>query len=224
MITNPIKQEDMKTLLKNMAIAFTGITLFSFTAEQPKTVIVDIVDNIESTTDQNLTKQFKESINSLNASQEVKVLDWKEISNGLDDAKKQRLLDSIQPEVVLTVNFKNAKKDENTVTAVVSKKSNHLEHSTIVARDLTASFDQAKIKNEGVYQTESDYVQDNAKPAVFVSIETKNDQPSNDVIVNTLTDFIKKVHVEKSTNDIPKMTPNDSISVQTPQTSEVQIQ
>lgn len=209
----------MKTLFKNMAIAFTGLTLFSFTTEQPKTVIVDIVDNIESTTDQNLTQKFKESITSLNQSQEVKVLDWKEISNGLDDAKKQKLLDSIQPEVVLTVNFKNAKKDENTITAVVSKKSEHLEHSIAVAKDLTASFDQAVVKNEGVYQTESNYVQDNAKPAVFVSIETKNDQPSNDVIVNTLTEFIKQVHVEHEN----EVTPNDSISVQTPQSNEIQI-
>ena len=213
----------MKTLFKNMAIVFTGLTLFSFTDGPPKTVIVDIVDNIETSTDQNLTKEFIASIDSLNQTQAVKVLDWKEISNGLDDTKKQNLLDSIQPEIILTVSFKNAKKDQNTVTAVVSKKSDHLEHSTTVARDLTTAFDQNIVKNEGVFQTESDYVQDNAKPAVFVSIETKNDQPSNNEIIHTLTDFITNVNVEQNEVNTNQTEPSDSTTLQTPKPNEVQI-
>ena len=101
----------MKTLFKSAALAFVGFVSFSFTTvddKDPKVVIVDIVDNIETTNNQNLTQEFRESIATLNQANQVKVLEWKEITKGLDESKKQALLDSIKPEVVLTLNFKNA--------------------------------------------------------------------------------------------------------------------
>lgn len=187
----------MKTLIKSVALTFAGILAFSFTDKEPKVVIVDIVDHIETTNNQNLTQSFRQSIETLNQSDDVKVLEWKTLTSGLDEAKKQALLDSIQPEVVLTVSFKNATKAANQVTAVVSKNNKHFDHSLETARELTASFDQAVVQNEGVFQAASDYVQDNAVPAMFVNIETKNDQPSNTAIVSTLTEFIQKVDVVK---------------------------
>lgn len=189
----------MKTLIKSTAIAFVGIVSFSFTSlddKDPKVVIIDIVDNIETTNNQNLTDSFKKSIDSINQTEEVKVLDWKQIATGLDDNKKQALLDSIKPDVVLTLNFKNSEKGNNAVTAVVFKGNKHFDNSISTARELTSSFDNAVVKNEGVFQADSKYVQDNAAPAMFVSIETKNDQSSNTEIVSTLSDFIKKVETE----------------------------
>lgn len=189
----------MKTLIKSTALAIVGIVSFSFTSlddKDPKVVIIDIVDNIETTNNQNLTDSFKKSIDSINQTEEVKVLDWKQIATGLDDNKKQALLDSIKPDVVLTLNFKNSEKGNNAVTAVVFKGNKHFDHSLTSAKELTSSFDNAVVKNEGVFQADSKYVQDNATPALFVSIETKNDQSSNTEIVSTLSDFIKKVETE----------------------------
>lgn len=202
----------MKTLIKNTAFAFAGIISFSFTTiddKDPKIVIVDIVDNIETTNNQNLTSTFKQSLDTINQADDIKILDWKEIANGLDDTKKQVLLDSIQPDVVLTLNFKNSEKGNNAVTAVVFKGNKHFDESLNTARDLTNSFDEKVIKNEGVFQAESKYIQDNATPAIFLSVETLNDQPSNSEIVSTLTDFIKNV---KSENEDPnEIIKNDSI-------------
>ncbi|MBS7332375.1 hypothetical protein [Faecalibacter bovis] len=202
----------MKTLIKNTAFAFAGIISFSFTTiddKDPKIVIVDIVDNIETTNNQNLTSTFKQSLDTINQADDIKILDWKEIANGLDDTKKQVLLDSIQPDVVLTLNFKNSEKGNNAVTAVVFKGNKHFDESLSTARDLTNSFDEKVIKNEGVFQAESKYIQDNATPAIFLSVETLNDQPSNSEIVSTLTDFIKNV---KSENEDPnEIIKNDSI-------------
>ena len=183
----------MKSLLKKITLVISSVTLFSFTTEKPKTVIIDIVDNIESTNGKNLTEDFNKTVDQLNIAEDLNILDWKKISNGLDDSKKQQLLDSIQPEVVLTINFKNSKTDENSITAVVSKQSQHLENSTLIARELTNAFETNNVKNSGVFQTDSNYIQDNLKPALYVSIETKNDSDSNDKIIHTLSNFIKSV-------------------------------
>ncbi|RLZ07352.1 hypothetical protein [Faecalibacter macacae] len=194
----------MKTLIKSTALAIAGIVSFSFTSlddKDPKVVIIDIVDNIETTNNQNLTDSFKKSIDSINQTEEVKVLDWKQITSGLDENKKQVLLDSIKPDVVLTLNFKNSEKGNNAVTAVVFKGNKHFEHSLTSAKELTSSFNEAVIKNEGVFQADSEYVQDNATPALFVSIETKNDSSSNKEIVSTLSDFIKKVDSDQANSN-----------------------
>lgn len=209
----------MKTLLKSAALTFVGLISFSFTnldEQPPKVVIVDIVDNIETTNNQNLTQTFRERIATLNQSEDVKVLEWKEITNGLDDNKKQALLDSINPEVVLTLNFKNAQKGDNAVTAVVSKNNKNFDYSIDTARQLTGALENATIKNEGVFQAESEYVQDNAVPAMFVSIETKNDESSNKAIVETLAEFIKNVDDEKvveTTTDVETSTDNQQIQI-----------
>lgn len=194
----------MKTLIKSTALVFFGISTFSFTTlddKDPKVVIVDIVDNIETTNNQNITQTFRQQIESINQSEELKVLEWKQISTGLDDTKKKELLDSIQPEVILTVNFKNSEANKNEVTAVVSKSNQHFDYSIETAKNLTTSFDTAMVVNGGVFQAESEYIQDNFAPAMFVSIETKNDQPSNNEIVNTLTQFIKTVDTKESINN-----------------------
>ena len=186
----------MKTLFKSVALAFFGVTAFSFTTtddKDPKIVIVDIVDNIETTNNQNITQNFRQQLESINQTEDLKVLEWKEISTGLDEAKKKELLDSIQPEVVLTVSFKNSEDNTNEVTAVVSKNNQHFDHSIQTAKNLTTSCDASVVKNGGVFQAESGYIQDNFTPAMFVSIETVNDQKSNTEIVNTLTGFIKTV-------------------------------
>ena len=186
----------MKTLFKSVALAFFGVTAFSFTTtddKDPKIVIVDIVDNIETTNNQNITQNFRQQLESINQTEDLKVLEWKEISTGLDETKKKELLDSIQPEVVLTVSFKNSEDNTNEVTAVVSKNNQHFDHSIQTAKNLTTSFDTSVVKNGGVFQAESGYIQDNFTPAMFVSIETVNDQKSNTEIVNTLTGFIKTV-------------------------------
>lgn len=189
----------MKTLIKTTALTLVGLSFFSFTPindDEPKVVIVDIVDNIETTNNQNITQTFREQIEKLNQDPNVKIVEWKKIADGLDDAKKKEVLDSIKPEVILTVNFKNTTDGNNTVTAVVSKNNQHFDDSLGTARNLTASFDTALVKNGGVFQAESEYVQDNFAPAMFVSIETKNDQQSNTAIVETLSKYIKEVKVE----------------------------
>lgn len=197
----------MKTLFKSVAIAFFGVTAFSFTTtddKDPKIVIVDIVDHIETTNNQNITENFRQQLATLNQTDDVKVLEWKQISTGLDETKQKELLDSIQPEVVLTVSFKNSEANANEVTAVVSKNNQHFDYSIETAKNLTTSFDASVVKNGGVFQAESSYVQDNFTPAMFVSIETKNDQPSNNAIVNTLTQFIKTVEspAEEQNNEV----------------------
>lgn len=191
----------MKTLIKTTAIAIAGIISFSFTSlddKDPKVVIVDIVDNIETTNNENLTTTFKQSLETINQADDIKILDWKQLASGLDDNKKQALLDSIKPDVVLTLNFKNSEKGSNAVTAVVFKGNKHFDHSLSSAKELTSSFNEAIVKNEGVFQAESQYIQDNATPAVFLSVETKNDQTSNSEIVSTLSDFIKKVETDQN--------------------------
>lgn len=204
----------MKTLLKSVALTFAGFMAFSFTDKEPKVIIVDIVDNIETTNNQNLTQSFRESIETLNQKEDVKVLEWKTITNGMDDTKKQAVLDSLKPEVIMTVSFKNATKTENLVTAVVSKNNKHFDNSLTTARLLTESFDNNVIKNEGVFQAESEYIQDNAAPAMFISIETKNDSNSNTEIVNKLSDFIEKVEIDTNIQLEQPSTENAEISIQ----------
>ena len=96
---------------------------------------------------------------------------------------------------------------------VISKNNKHFDHSLDTARQLTGALEVATIKNEGVFQAESEYVQDNAVPAMFVSIETKNDETSNSSIVNTLADFIQKVD-DQNTTEASIDAPNDSITVE----------
>lgn len=204
----------MKTLLKSVTLTFAGFMAFSFTDKEPKVIIVDIVDNIETTNNQNLTQSFRESIETLNQKEDVKVLEWKTITNGMDDTKKQAVLDSLKPEVIMTVSFKNATKTENLVTAVVSKNNKHFDNSLTTARLLTESFDNNVIKNEGVFQAESEYIQDNAAPAMFISIETKNDTNSNTEIVNKLSDFIEKVEIDTNIQLEQPSIENAEISIQ----------
>lgn len=206
------KNVQMKTLIKSSALAVAGLVSFSFTTlddQTPKVVIVDIVDNIETTNNQNITQTFRQQIEKLNQDETVKIVEWKKIADGLDDAKKKEILDSIKPEVILTVNFKNTTDGNNTVTAVVSKNNQHFDHSLGTARNLTASFDTTLVKNGGVFQAESEYIQDNFAPAMFVSIETKNDQQSNTEIVETLSQYIKDVKVETTEETSPQVKSED---------------
>ncbi len=172
-------------------VALTSV-LFSFKSiDDPKVIIIDIVDNIQSTTEQHITNEFKSELDAFKTNDHIQVLDWKDISKGLKDDQKKALLDSIQPEMIMTISFKNA--TENKVTAVVSKQNTSFDESVKVARDLTDTLSSDQVKNEGVFHTDSNYVQDNLAPAVFVSVEAKNDEASNKEIVSKLTSFIEGV-------------------------------
>lgn len=181
-------------------LLLTGV-LFSFKSmEDPKVIIIDIVDNIKSINDQNITDEFKNELESFKENENIKILDWKDISKGLQEDQKKALLDSIQPEMIMTVSFKNA--EENKVTAVVSKQNTSFDKSLKNAHALANGLTSDSVKNEGVFQTDSNYVQDNLAPAIFVSIEAKNDAVSNQEIVSKLSTFIENVDTKTVTEII----------------------
>ncbi len=182
----------MKKFMQLFGIVALTSVLFSFKSiDDPKVIIIDIVDNIQSTTGQHITNEFKSELDAFKTNDQIQVLDWKDISKGLKDDQKKALLDSIQPEMIMTISFKNA--TENKVTAVVSKQNTSFDESVKAARELTDTLSSDQVKNEGVFHTDSNYVQDNLAPAVFVSVEAKNDEASNKEIVSKLTSFIEGV-------------------------------
>ena len=62
---------------------------------------------------------------------------------------------------------------------------------------MTEELNSTVVKNDGVYQTESNYIQDNVAPAIFLSVKTVNEATTNAEIVNKLSTFIENVNIEE---------------------------
>lgn len=202
----------MKKLTQVLGVVAIGLVSFSFTTkneapvattisivdEAPKVVILDIVDNVTSKDATNITQDFKSKLETLNKDN-VKVLLWKEITDGMKDEEKQAIIDSLKPELIMTVSFENSDDNTNKIAAVVSKQNVAFEETFKIAREFADNLNSTSVKNEGVYQTDSKYIQDNAAPAIFLSVKAKNEPTSNQEIVNKISNFIESVNFETPT-------------------------
>ncbi|VDH15161.1 Uncharacterised protein [Algoriella xinjiangensis] len=202
----------MKKLTQVLGVVAIGLVSFSFTTkneapvattisivdEAPKVVILDIVDNVTSKDATNITQDFKSKLETLNKDN-VKVLLWKEITDGMKDEEKQAIIDSLKPELIMTVSFENSDDNTNKIAAVVSKQNVAFEETFKIAREFADNLNSTSVKNEGVYQADSKYIQDNAAPAIFLSVKAKNEPTSNQEIVNKISNFIESVNFETPT-------------------------
>ena len=205
----------MKKLAQTLGVVAIGLVSFSFTTrnevpvstssyaqkviaeDQPKVVILDIVDNIASE-GTNIATDFKNKIETLNK-ENVQVVLWKDLTKGLQEAEKQSIIDSLKPELIMTLSFENSDDNTNKVAAVVSKQNVAFEKTFEVAREFADNMNSTTIKNDGVYQTDSKYIQDNAAPSIFLSLKVKNDVASNTEIINKITNFIETAEVADAT-------------------------
>lgn len=205
----------MKRLAQTLGVVAIGLVSFSFTTrnevpvstssytqkyvaeDEPKVVILDIVDNIaaEGT---NIATDFKNKIETLNK-ENVQVVLWKDLTKGLQEAEKQSIIDSLKPELIMTLSFENSDDNTNKVAAVVSKQNVAFERTFEAAREFADNINSTTIKNDGVYQTDSKYIQDNAAPSIFLSLKVKNDAASNAEIVNKIASFIETAEIPDAT-------------------------
>ena len=162
--------------------------------DAPKVVILDIVDNIGSQ-GTNIATELKSKIETLNK-ENVNVLLWKDLTKGLQEEEKKSIIDSLKPELIMTLNFDSSDDNTNKVAAVVSKQNVAFEQTFKVASELAENMNSTAVKNDGVYQTDSKYIQDNAAPSIFLSLKVKNDPASNAEIINKISNFIEVAQVD----------------------------
>ncbi len=214
----------MKKLTQVLGVVAIGLVSFSFTTKNetpvatqtsyivvedaPKVVILDIVDNIAAASGANIATEFKTKLESLNK-ENVQVLLWKDLTKGLQDEEKRSIIDSLKPELIMTLSFDKTDDNTNKVAAVVSKQNVAFEDTFKVARELADNLNSTAVKNDGVYQNDSNYIQDNAAPSIFLSVKVKNEPTSNAEIVDKLSNFIETAKVEDSTT--PVETPSEVV-------------
>ncbi|WP_313374179.1 hypothetical protein [Chishuiella sp.] len=199
----------MKKLKQALGVLAIGVLSFSFTTKNevpvntasytvnmdaPKVVILDIVDNIGSQ-GTNIATELKSKIETLNK-ENVNVLLWKDLTKGLQEEEKKSIIDSLKPELIMTLNFDSSDDNTNKVAAVVSKQNVAFEQTFKVASELAENMNSTAVKNDGVYQTDSKYIQDNAAPSIFLSLKVKNDPASNAEIINKISNFIEVAQVD----------------------------
>ncbi len=200
----------MKKLTQVLGVVAIGLVSFSFTTKNeipvstqstykvvedaPKVVILDIVDNIAAPSGANIATELKTKLESLNK-ENVKVLLWKDLTKGLKDEEKRSIIDSIKPELIMTLSFDKTDDNTNKVAAVVSKQNVAFEETFKVARELADNLKSTSVKNDGVFQNDSNYIQDNLAPSIFLSLKVKNDATSNAEIVDKLSTFIETANV-----------------------------
>ena len=194
----------MKKLTQILGVVAIGLVSFSFTTKSevpvsttysvvedaPKVVILDIVDNIAAQSGSNIATEFKTKLESLNK-ENVQVLLWKDLTKGLKDEEKRAIIDSLKPELIMTLNFDKTDDNTNKVAAVVFKQNVAFDETIKVAKELTENLNSTVVKNDGVYQNESNYIQDNAAPSIFLSVKVKNEPTSNAEIINKISNFIE---------------------------------
>ncbi|WP_282630840.1 hypothetical protein [Empedobacter sedimenti] len=206
----------MKKLTQVLGVVAIGLVSFSFTTinevpvvtaqtsshkvveDAPKVVILDIVDNIAAASGTNIATEFKTKLESLNK-ENVQVLLWKDLTKGLKDEEKRSIIDSLKPELIMTLNFEKTDDNTNKVAAVVFKQNVAFNETAKVAKELTENLNSTVVKNDGVYQNESNYIQDNAAPSIFLSVKVKNEPTSNAEIVNKLSSFIETAQIDGGT-------------------------
>ncbi len=206
----------MKKLTQVLGVVAIGLVSFSFTTKNevsvetaqtssykvvedaPKVVILDIVDNIAAASGANIATEFKTKLESLNK-ENVQVLLWKDLTKGLKDEEKRSIIDSLKPELIMTLNFEKTDDNTNKVAAVIFKQNVAFNETAKVAKELTENLNSTVVKNDGVYQNESNYIQDNAAPSIFLSVKVKNEPTSNAEIVDKLSNFIETAKVDDVT-------------------------
>ncbi len=177
-----------------------AVAMFSFKPfkdDEPKVVIVDIVNNLETANDQNVVDKFLKQIEGIDA-QNVKVLMWKDLT--ADKTKDATaILSEVNPDYVLTVSFKTSEGPKENVMAVVSKNNKAKDQSVLLANDIAKALESDNVENKGIFETESKYAQDNEVPAVFVSVEVKNQPAVDDELASKLVNVIENVDVKEET-------------------------
>jgi len=202
----------MKKLTQVLGVVAIGLVSFSFTTknevpvttqssykiveDEPKVVILDIVDNIAAESGSNIATEFKSKVEALNK-ENVNVLLWKDLTKGLQEEEKKAIIDSLKPELIMTLSFDKSDDNTNKVAAVVFKQNVAFDETIKVAKELTENFNSAAVKNDGVYQNDSNYIQDNAAPSIFLSIKVKNEPTSNAEIVDKLSNFIESAQINE---------------------------
>lgn len=204
----------MKKLTQVLGVVAIGLVSFSFTTKNeikvptteitnkvvedaPKVVILDIVDNIAVESGTNIASEFKTKLESLNK-ENVQVLLWKDLTKGLKDEEKRSIIDSLKPELIMTLNFDKTDDNTNKVAAVVFKQNVAFDETIKVAKELTDNLNSTAVKNDGVYQNDSNYIQDNAAPSIYLSVKVKNEPTSNAEIIDKISNFIETAQVNES--------------------------
>ncbi|STD54392.1 hypothetical protein [Empedobacter falsenii] len=204
----------MKKLTQVLGVVAIGLVSFSFTTKNeikvptteitnkvvedaPKVVILDIVDNIAVESGTNIATEFKSKVESLNK-ENVQVLLWKDLTKGLKEEEKRSIIDSLKPELIMTLNFDKTDDNTNKVAAVVFKQNVAFDETIKVAKELTDNLNSTAVKNDGVYQNDSNYIQDNAAPSIYLSVKVKNEPTSNAEIIDKISNFIETAQVNES--------------------------
>ena len=194
----------MKKLTQILGVVAIGLVSFSFTTKSeipvsttysvvedaPKVVILDIVDNIAAQSGSNIATEFKTKLESLNKDN-VQVLLWKDLTKGLKEEEKRAIIDSLKPELIMTLSFDKTDDNTNKIAAVISKQNVAFDETIKVAKELADNLKSTTVKNDGVYQNESNYIQDNLAPSIFLSLKVKNEPTSNEEIINKISNFIE---------------------------------
>lgn len=202
----------MKKLTQILGVVAIGLVSFSFTTKNevpvstsytinqdaPKVVILDIVDNIAAESGANIATELKSKIETLNK-ENVNVLLWKDLTKGLQEEEKRAIIDSLKPELIMTLSFDKSDDNTNKVAAVVSKQNVTFEDTFKVAKELAENLNSTTVKNDGVYQNDSNYIQDNLAPSIFLSLKVKNEPTSNTEIIDKISNFIETAEVNQPT-------------------------
>lgn len=202
----------MKKLTQILGVVAIGLVSFSFTTKNevpvstsftiyedaPKVVILDIVDNIAAESGSNIATELKSKIETLNK-ENVNVLLWKDLTKGLQEEEKRAIIDSLKPELIMTLSFDKSDDNTNKVAAVVSKQNVAFEDTFKVAKELAENLNSTTVKNDGVYQNDSNYIQDNLAPSIFLSLKVKNEPISNTEIIDKISNFIETAEVNQPT-------------------------
>jgi hypothetical protein len=216
----------MKKLTQILGVVAIGLVSFSFTTKNdtlvsvqhsqivpvdaPKVVILDIVDNIAAPSGANIATELKTKLESINK-ENVQVLLWKDLTKGLKDEEKKSIIDSLKPELIMTLSFDKTDDNTNKVAAVVSKQNVAFEETFKAAREFADNMNSTSVKNDGVYQNDSNYIQDNLAPSIFVSLKVKNEPTSNAEIVNKLSNFIETANVVTTTEATATVTTSEIV-------------
>ncbi|MFV0175839.1 hypothetical protein OBK27_02685 [Empedobacter falsenii] len=202
----------MKKLTQILGVVAIGLVSFSFTTKNevpvstsytinqdaPKVVILDIVDNIAAESGANIATELKSKIETLNK-ENVNVLLWKDLTKGLQEEEKRAIIDSLKPELIMTLSFDKSDDNTNKVAAVVSKQNVAFEDTFKVAKELAENLNSTTVKNDGVYQNDSNYIQDNLASSIFLSLKVKNEPTSNTEIIDKISNFIETAEVNQPT-------------------------
>lgn len=202
----------MKKLTQILGVVAIGLVSFSFTTKNevpvstsytinqdaPKVVILDIVDNIAAESGANIATELKSKIETLNK-ENVNVFLWKDLTKGLQEEEKRAIIDSLKPELIMTLSFDKSDDNTNKVAAVVSKQNVAFEDTFKVAKELAENLNSTTVKNDGVYQNDSNYIQDNLAPSIFLSLKVKNEPTSNTEIIDKISNFIETAEVNQPT-------------------------